>query len=340
MDIDLLVANAYNDQWREVIILAAGLASRAQCTQLVSGLIQRGDEDHAHRHQLHLLTVSCLETAIELEPQVKAEVEQRLSKLVPPQNMTDAKTLAAAGELAVKYLMKKRSYTGVITAACIRALATIGGDAALDVLEGYARDDRETVVKELIKASHAFDREDYARRVLNPKLLKVSTLHLARISSLEELIKYVTNLTVLYLSSCPQVSDLTPISSLTNLTELHLSNCPQVSDLTPLGGLVGLKMLDMIDCPQVSDLAPLVSLINLTELRLSSCSHLSDLTPLASLTNLIELYLSSCSQIRDFNSLTNLTKLNLVLLGDDVDRSLIPQSIMEKLAFIRGGQKD
>lgn len=168
MDIELLVTNAHNEQWREVIILAAGLASRGQCTQLVSGLIKRGDEDHWHRYQLHLIAVSCLETAIELEPQVKAEVEKRLSKLVPPGNMTDAKALAAAGELAVKYLTKKARYTGAICAACVRALATIGGNAALEMLEGYTLDGRETVVKELVKACDAFDRGDYARRVLSP----------------------------------------------------------------------------------------------------------------------------------------------------------------------------
>ena len=185
MDIELLIANAHNNQWREVIILAAGLASSGQCTQLVSGLIKRGDEDHWHRHQLHLIAVSCLETAIELEPQVKAEVEKRLSKLVPPRTVTDAKALAAAGELAVKYLAKKARYTGVVCAACVRALATIGGDAALETLEGYASDERGIVVKELVKAWDAFDRGDYARRVLSPMLQMKPNTYLERLSSLD-----------------------------------------------------------------------------------------------------------------------------------------------------------
>ena len=106
--IEILIANAHNDQWREVVILAAGLASKSMCEQLVHGLIRRGDEEKKLRHQLHLIAVSCLETAIELGPEVRIEVEECLSQLVPPKNMPEAKELAAAGELAVKNLAKNR----------------------------------------------------------------------------------------------------------------------------------------------------------------------------------------------------------------------------------------
>ena len=89
MDVGLLKTNAHNDQWREVIILASGLATKQMREELIKGLITRGDEEKEHRYQLHLLAVSCLETSIELSQGVKAEVERRLSRLVPPKNITD-----------------------------------------------------------------------------------------------------------------------------------------------------------------------------------------------------------------------------------------------------------
>jgi len=116
MDIGVLVANAHNDQWREVIILACGLASVPMRETLIRDLINAGDRKKKYRQRLHLLSVSCLDTSIDLGQKVKAEVEKRLGNLVPPKNMTDAISLAAARELAVKYLAKGESYSAVSSA--------------------------------------------------------------------------------------------------------------------------------------------------------------------------------------------------------------------------------
>jgi predicted NACHT family NTPase len=106
MDTGVLLKNAHDDQWREVIILAVGVpgATKQMCEDLVKGLIIRGDKEQKYRYQLHFLAVSCLETAVELGQEIKVEVEKRLSQLVPPKDMTEAEALAAAGELAVKHL--------------------------------------------------------------------------------------------------------------------------------------------------------------------------------------------------------------------------------------------
>ena len=69
-DVGLLVDRAEDDQWQGLIILAAGLASARGREQLISRLIARGDEESRHRHQLHLLAVACLETSIELSPEL------------------------------------------------------------------------------------------------------------------------------------------------------------------------------------------------------------------------------------------------------------------------------
>src|SRR5205823_4157714 len=84
-----LITHAHLDQWREIIILTAGLVRKTLCDQLMKGLLQRGNEEIAYRYQLHLLTVSCLETAIELGEEMRKEIEIRFGQLIPPQNMTE-----------------------------------------------------------------------------------------------------------------------------------------------------------------------------------------------------------------------------------------------------------
>jgi len=317
-DIEQLVANAANDHWREVIILAAGLApSQALCEQLINGLIKRGDKDIEYRYQLHLIAVACLETAIELGPELKAEVEKRLSQLVPPKNITDAKALAVAGDLAVPYLTNVGYKPTPIMVACIRALAIIRSDAALKALEGYAPDYSITVREELFKAWDSFDQEIYAHRVLQQVVQDATYLRLQHLLSLKELqcvqylgkvthlnvrtlkplefINYLSEamqLTSLSLEHCEQLKDLSPLANVKQLTNLSLGRCTQLRDLSPLANVKQLTKLslDLGYSEQLRDLRPLISLKQLTSLHLSNLSW-EDLSPLASLTQLTDLYI-------------------------------------------------
>ena len=108
-DVGMLSENAFSDQWREVIVIAAGLSSRIIRERIIRNLITLGDKEVNHRYNLHLLAVACLETSVELEPTLKVEVQRRLDKLVPPKDMTDANALASAGELAVPFLVFRKS---------------------------------------------------------------------------------------------------------------------------------------------------------------------------------------------------------------------------------------
>jgi hypothetical protein len=307
-DIGVLVKNAHDDQWREVIILASGLATRKVREELIQELLKRGDTEKEHRYQLHLLAVSCLATSVELGQEVKVEVSKRLSALVPPKNITEARALAASGELGVPYLVKSKQYPATTTAACIRALSLIGGDAAFKAIEGYAQDTRSTVVDELMKAWASFDRKEYARRILAQTFQRKPDLRLEHLSSLDGL-QYLTNLTTLDLSDCGQVSDLSPLATLTQLTALDLSSCEQVSDLSPLGKLTQLAWLHLSGCKQVSNLSPLGKLTQLTDLDLSGCKQVSDLSPLGKLTRLTGLDLRGCEQVNDLSPLATLTQM-------------------------------
>src|SRR6266498_723184 len=124
-DLGVLLQNANNDQWREVIILASGLASQKTSTELISSLINHGDQDVKQRHRFYLLAGACLETAIELSQDVRAEMQIRMGQIIPPKNMDDAQALASAGELVFVHLSKLRAeYQDLESnaAACVRAL--------------------------------------------------------------------------------------------------------------------------------------------------------------------------------------------------------------------------
>src|SRR5258708_7410138 len=268
--------------------------------------------------------------------------------------MRDAEALAAAGELAVKYLAKKNEYPTTMSAGCIGTLAVIGSDSALEGLEGYANNAPPPIVDELLNAWNSFERETYARQVLSDALRYSSNLSMEDLPSLDGF-QYFTGLTELHLSGCAAVSDLSPLKDLTQLTRLHLSDCSAVSDFSPLAALTELLELHLSDCSAVSDFSPLAGLIQLMVLHFSGCSFLSVFEPLsflillkvllsgcsqlstinlAGMTKLRKLDLTNCYQVSDLSSLAELTQLKeLYLLGCSQVTDL---SVLAKLGSLRG----
>ena len=84
-DFGLLVINAHEAQWENVVLLAAGHARPAECARLLTKLVLRGDREDRYRVQLHRLAESCLEYATELDPKVQETVRQLAAALDPPQ---------------------------------------------------------------------------------------------------------------------------------------------------------------------------------------------------------------------------------------------------------------
>ena len=121
--IGFLLARANDDQWREVIVLSAGLA---QQQQLIMGLIKRGDKGRSNQHRLYLLAVACRETVGKIEGVIRNELSNCLAAIVPPKNEEEAWAIASARELAISYLRYSPAYSAAEAAACVKALGQMG----------------------------------------------------------------------------------------------------------------------------------------------------------------------------------------------------------------------
>lgn len=357
-DIGVLINNADDEQWREVVVLAAGLGKGKVPSVLVRGLIERGDNEAEHRHQLHLLAVACLETAIELDEGVRRDVQKRLRLLVPPRNMTDAKALASAGDEAVRYLHRQPSYSAVAAAACVRSLSLIGGDRALEVIEKfYAQDKRQAVYNELLRGWDYFDRAEYGARVLSVAF-RERKVKLHRTALLPAIAQYVTNIQSLRVERCFDIFTLDIIASLKNLmhlsmvslinlrsidalvelrglTTLDLWSTRNVSDFSALAALNQLERLSLFDSRSLKSLQPLSGLQGLVYLDLEACSEVVDLSPLSSMQHLSSLDLRKCKSVSDLSPLADLKRLFTIdLSGCDNITDLSPLLGLERLRLL------
>jgi hypothetical protein len=355
-DIGALIKNAHDDQWRETVLVATGLTTNNKDREeIIKGIIKRGDKEGDKQHQLYLLAMACIDNSIEVGSVLKKIAEERLSKLLPPKTILEAKALASAGELAIPYLSGFKQAEPSVISFCIHALSVISGPAALDSIEEYSHEPHESLVEDFVRAWRSFDGNEYAERVLSGVLRRSKHLKLGSDFLLEGIehfkhltalritnnfrlkdlspLKELTNLTVLELPGCESLKDLKAITSLPNLRALDLYGCSQVDDLTPIAGLTNLITLGLGECYKIVDLSPISGLKHLESLDLSNCMGVSDLNPLEGLLNVNKLSLYGCQQIRDIKPLSEL--VNLIVLNLSYCENVRDLTILKKLVNLK-----
>ncbi|MDJ0835779.1 MAG: leucine-rich repeat domain-containing protein [Acidobacteriota bacterium] len=358
-EIGSLVANAEKEAWREVIILASGLARPVEGIELIEGLLRRAGRGEDKKRYFILLTAACQKMAREKSQEVRDKVGKALIAVVHPQLVKDAKELAEADELALPYLTFNKYLNQKEQKARVRTLALIGSARAYRTLRMYFDEKRPGVIAEIANSSKmVHDLGFYESQVL----MKLKKLYLRYSRTDLKFLTAFSNLTLLELDWIGNVTDLSPLTGLnqlttlhlksfyyftnlssltgwthsfkltylnfltglTQLTELNLEQCHGVTDLSPLAGLTQLTSLDLHGCSNVTDLSPLAGLTQLTSLNLGNCSEVKDLSPLASLTQLTKLNLRCCSTVKDLSplaGLTQLTELNLTFCSKVTDLS-------------------
>ncbi|MCZ4608116.1 NACHT domain-containing protein [Streptomyces sp. Lzd4kr] len=281
-DFDALVAHGHLDQWEDVIRMAVAHARADERGRLLTGLVERGDREPAHRGRLHLLAMACLEHAAKLDPGVRAEVERRAGELLPPRNQAEARELADLGPIVLELLPgpddvhEEEAAAAVVQCACL-----IGGDAALPTLVRYRDHESRTVRNQLGFHWDRFDTETYADEIIRP-LLEAGRTHIIvttpeELAALSRLGTY-SDVTLSGDFSPAQIRTALDVKKLRRLDLVHNS----LADLSFLEPYRQLERLLLQDCPRLSSLSTLPAM-PLKELILNDLPGLEDIGSLRAL---------------------------------------------------------
>jgi Leucine-rich repeat (LRR) protein len=324
-----LLDRATDDQWRETIILTAGLARPKERGMLLETLINRGNSEPDKQQYLHLLAVACLETAATVDPDVRQKVLTCAKALLPPESEEEVPMFAAVGNEIIPLLKYEPLYSAKEACRCINVLVQIGNSAAMLMLVDYTKarfqDDYDNYLigRAISEGWNVFEQSAYISQVLTQlNLLILSNTQVTNLS----LLSVLTQLKSLYLSNT-QVTDLSPLRDLTQLKDLLVSDT-QVTDLSPLRDLTQLKNL-FLNHMQVTDLFPLRELTQLDRLDLSY-TQVTDLSHLRDLTQLNHLNLSN-TKVTDLSPLSVLTQLKSLNLSNTKVTDLSPLSVLTQL---------
>ncbi|GAB2979270.1 NACHT N-terminal Helical domain 1-containing protein [Saccharothrix stipae] len=333
-DIGLLVQQAHLDQWRDVVVMAAGLANAPLRAELLTGLLDRADAEPRRRRRLHLLAAAAMEANPSLTPDLAERVERCLAELLPPRRTVEARSLAAGGEVLLpRLLLDPRDLSEATAAATARTAALINGPGAWPVLERFAQDPRRQVQRELIRAWPYFDPGEYADRVLSDAPLLNGSITVEDQNLLAHIPK-LRNLAALRVD-LEDVTNLEPLADLPHLVEVSLGG--RFDDITPLSGNEELRSLllssslsidlSTLDDPAVEELyfyprakqptemSDFRSMRRLSSLGVCNLAAIGDTTALADLGLLSRLSLYDYPAGIDLSPLSRLGELQDLGLG-------------------------
>ncbi|MEU6861990.1 NACHT domain-containing protein [Streptomyces sp. NPDC046876] len=292
-DFGVLVKNAHDDTWDDVVRMAVGHARPDERTRILRGLLRRADKVKGASSRLVLLAAASLEHAPELDPALRREIQSRTAELLPPRTPEQAEELAKAGELVLDLLPGPEGLSEDEAAACVRTATTVGGARAMAVVARFRQDGRTSVQWEVGRGWQYFDAGMYADEVLAdavlgrtmlmvrtpeqmaalPKVQQVESLHISDAEGIpESLAGLPLKSLVLFQSG---LTDLDALTVNEELDYLGLYSCTNLSGLGPLTALPRLATLVLSNLPFGLDASPLAELRALEWLTLNTPSSVA-----------------------------------------------------------------
>ena len=322
-----LIRNAHDDQWREVLMMAAGQANYPQTNRLIRGLL-RPARSNAVTIQRLLLAVACLEEVRSLDSELHQAVEEQIPSLLPPQSMDQAEQLSKAGKRLIPLLAQYKPTELIESLFTIRAASLVGGPLALDLIESIVVENREhsgQIENELLRAWQYFNLDEYEGRVLNP--MNLTSIIVDDFIRVIEALSRITSLTEILVNPFGNdVVQLAPLADLPNLEVLGFADirARQLQGLGAFGRVKGLilpgfrgRNLSGLDIPP-----------NLTSLTIRGSSIVS-LAGTELPTSLIDLALDGCEVLRDIEILGTLPSLAIIRIADcpNIEGTSIPITV-------------
>ncbi|MFE6403890.1 NACHT domain-containing protein [Streptomyces alboflavus] len=168
-DFGVLAGHAADDQWEDVIRMAVAQGRPRERAELLGDLLAYGDcqTNDASRKRAHLLAAACLEHAAELAPAVRAEVERRMTELIPPRTVVEARELGAVGPMVLDLLPGPEGLSEEEARLVTVAATYIGSDVAIPFLARYADGPNYLVRRQLMWGWSRFDCRSYADSVIS-----------------------------------------------------------------------------------------------------------------------------------------------------------------------------
>lgn len=309
----LLVSKAHDDQWHEVVVMAAGHATPTQREELVTGLLERADQVKKHHDRLLLVAFACLETSPQLAERLREEVEERVQSILPPRTKEHVHALGMVGESALPLLAKSPPKNARQAAKTIEAASLIGGPASVPIIGQCLPFRSHEIFSALHTAWNRGASPELARVILREACTTYSYSITISTEHLELLNKHAPETSKAVITGKGS-DNLNPLKQMKHLSQVYLfadTHAPWHGiDLTPLHGMKSLRGLHQNKDTSLAKIEPLTQ-SPISTLSLSHPDKISDLH-----------ILSSFHELTDISFETSLPQLSLDTILPNPGRTL------------------
>ncbi|WP_019888455.1 NACHT domain-containing protein [Streptomyces purpureus] len=262
-----LLRHTYEQQWHDVLLLAAGHCSRRDLRQLVDGLIAAGaaTRDRSVRTSLYVLAALCAQHAAWLDGATHDRVRKAVRSVVPHRNPSQLQDLARLGAYLLPILPSPARLSGDSRTQVIELINEIGGAAAVPYAGAFTAPDDAFP---LARGWHRYPARAYVDEVLTRIDLGEAPVFVNGHERLS-LLALLPGAVHLDVAGDFSGADLDAALSGRRLASLVLSVNGLVKDLEFLRGCGGeLRRLVLRRCGGIGDLSPLSELTELDSLDL------------------------------------------------------------------------
>lgn len=167
-DFGLLLDHAHLVNWEDVVRMAMALARPDECRDLLLRMVGHQDDVSAAKKARHLklLAAACLEHVTEIDPEVRARVQDVTQHIVHPRSPAGARSLGWIGPIVLEMLPQPAT-VGDDDALLLAITATsVADDMAIDFLTGLRDRGRLDIREQLAGAWRHYDTERYAQEII------------------------------------------------------------------------------------------------------------------------------------------------------------------------------
>ena len=261
-----LLQHVRDQQWHDVLLLAAGHCSRRELPVLVEGVLAAGSavRDRGKKTTLYVLAARCAQHAAWLSESMHARVRKAVKSVLPPRNATQLIQLASLGPYVLSLLPAPEKTAEDAVTQVVSLICEVGGSEAVPYARGFAG-----AGPSFMLAHHwaRFPTEEFAAEVLARADLANLVLHVTEPGQLP-LLRTLPHARHFAFIGDLAASALTAALAGRSVTTMVIAGNDAISDV----GFVHacgkeLRQLRIEGCPQVG-LAELAGLGTLEELHL------------------------------------------------------------------------
>ncbi|MGO4629675.1 NACHT domain-containing protein [Streptomyces sp. 2RAF24] len=260
-----LLRHAHDQQWHDVLLLAAGHCKRRDLPVLVTGLLEAGSTTRKRdlKTTLYVLAALASQHAAWLDETVRRRVRKSVKAVIPPRNPVQVTQLARLGSYVLPLLPGPAEVSKETVDMVTGLLAKIGGSAGLPYVRAFAEAGE---AGRFTTSWPSFPAEAFAREVvgrLDPdeSIMAFTGEHLRLLQAHEAARDNITvvgdfepdeivrafdgrALRILGIANNDQLTDLSFLQALdhSRLQGLVVAGCPQLADFETVAGLPSLLL--------------------------------------------------------------------------------------------------